>query len=189
MNNEIEKFDKLQRENLKVKDIVYCSYINKVGSIRDIGTNGNDALYQIDGWGAYFHEKFIRKATEDEIKWYNTELEAKKWLKKRQNELKGLTFRYFETNLWKEEKELLKEAGYFVYDLRDWDEGDGYNIEHHVYVNHIGCWITDKDLTPYMNDGSWIGIDELKKANIEMIPYRELEEIFDEGRKLHFRNR
>ena len=45
------------------------------------------------------------------------------------------------------------------------------------------------DLTPYMNDGSWIGIDELENANIEMIPYKEIEKLLDEGRKLHFRNR
>lgn len=112
--------------------------------------------------------------------------EAKVWLEKRQDELKGLTFKCYETDLWKEQKELLKNAGYFVYDLRDWDEGNGFNIEHHVRVNHIGSWITDINLTPYMNDDSWIGIDELEKANIEEIQYEEIKELLDKGRKLHF---
>ena len=110
------------------------------------------------------------------------------WLKNRQEELKDLNFKCFETDLWKEEKILLREAGYFIYDLRDWDEGDGFNIEHRVIVNHIGCWITDMDLTPYMNDGSWIGIDELAKANIQEIPYEEIKELLDKGHKLHFEN-
>lgn len=114
------------------------------------------------------------------------EQKAAQWLKDRQKELSTLKFRCFECDLWREEKELLREAGYFVYDLRDWDEGDGYNIEISVVVNHIGCWVTDIDLKPYMNDGSWIGIDELKLAQIEEIPYSELEELLKKGRELHF---
>lgn len=119
------------------------------------------------------------------------ELKAKQWLKDRQKELSTLKFRCFECDLWREQKELLKEAGYFVYDLRDWDEGNGYNIEPHVVVNHIGCWITDIDLIPYMNDcsGHWIGIDELALAQIEDIPYSEIKELLDKGKELHFANK
>ena len=107
------------------------------------------------------------------------------WLKTRQNKLSELKFRRFETDLWKEQKELLKKAGYFVYDLRDWDEGDGYNIEIHVSVNHIGNWITDIDLTPYMNEGSWIGVDELETAQIQDIPYNEISDLLLKGDELH----
>lgn len=117
------------------------------------------------------------------------ELKAKQWLKDRQKELSTLKFRCFETDLWKEQKELLREAGYFVYDLRDWDEGDGFNIEIHVCVNHIGCWITDTDLKPYMNEESWIGIDELKLAQIDNIPYEKIKELLQKGETLHFANK
>ena len=117
----------------------------------------------------------------------DSELKAKQCLKDRQNELNTLKFRHFECNLWREQKELLREAGYFVYDLRDWDDGNGYNIELHVVVNHIGCWITDIDLRPYMNDESWIGIDELKFAQIEDIPYAEIMELLKKGEELHFK--
>ena len=125
------------------------------------------------------------------MKWYNEEQKAKQWLKDRQKELSTLKFRRYDTDLWKEEKQLLREAGYFVYDLRDWDDGKGYNIEPNVCVNHIGCWITDTDLKPYMNDcaGHWIGIDELALAQIEEIPYSEIKELLDKGKELHFANK
>ena len=119
------------------------------------------------------------------------EQKAAQWLKDRQKELSTLKFRCFESDLWREEKELLREAGYFVYDLRDWDDGRGYNIEISVVVNHIGCWVTDIDLIPYMNDcgGHWIGIDELKLAQIEEIPYSEIKELLEKGREMHFANK
>ena len=119
------------------------------------------------------------------------ELRAEQWLKGRQKELSTLKFRRYETDLWMEQKVLLAEAGYFVYDLRDWDEGNGFNIELHVAVNHIGCWVTDIDLIPYMNHryGHWVGIDELKFAQIEEIPYAEIKELLDKGKELHFANK
>lgn len=186
-----EEFDKSERENLKIGDLAYCSKTEMLDIIVDKieRSEGYESLYSFKRYGGYYQEEFIRKPTEDELKWYNVELDAKKWLKNRQEELKTLTFRRFDSDLWKEEKELLKEAGYFVYDLRDWDDGKGYNIEHHVCVNHIGCWITDIDLTPYMNEGYWIGIDELKYANIKEIPYLELKEYFDKGNALHFKDK
>ncbi len=117
------------------------------------------------------------------------ELKAGQWLKNRQQELSTLKFRRYIDTLWREEKETLREAGYFVYDLRDWDDGgSGYNIEPHVVVNNIGNWITDIDLMPYMNDcaGHWIGIDELALAQIEDIPYAEIKELLEKGREMHF---
>lgn len=184
----IERFDDSFREDIKIGDIVFVSYRNKIGELIEIT---NDGLYRvkIENNTQNFHKDFIRKPTEDELNWYNAELKAKQWLKDRQKELSTLKFRCFETDLWKEQKELLREAGYFVYDLRDWDEGNGFNIEIHVVVNHIGCWITDTDLKPYMNEESWIGIDELKLAKIEDIPYEETKEFLDNGHKLHFENK
>ena len=184
---EVERFDEIQRENLKVGDVVYVSYSNKVGVITEIIKETYCTLYKVNG-GKY-HENFVRKPTENELKWYNNEQKAKQWLADRQKELSTLKFRRFDCDLWREQKELLREAGYFVYDLRDWDEGNGYNIEPHVVVNHIGCWVTDMDLIPYMNDcsGHWIGIDELKLAQIEEIPYSEIKELLDKGKELHFK--
>lgn len=108
------------------------------------------------------------------------------WLENRREELKDLKFKHFETTLWREQKELLRENGYFVYDLRDWDNGRGYNIEVRACVNNIGNWITDIDLTPYMNNGCWIGIDELKNSQIDEIPYDEIKDILQKGKELHF---
>ena len=183
---ETERFDETQRENLEVGDVVYVSYSNQVGVITEIIKETYCTLYKVNG-GKY-HENFIRKPTENELKWYNNEQKAKQWLADRQKELSTLKFRRYDCDLWREQKELLREAGYFVYDLRDWDEGNGYNIEVRVVVNHIGCWITDIDLRPYMNDNSWIGIDELKLAQIEEIPYEEIKELLDKGKELHFAN-
>lgn len=113
---------------------------------------------------------------------------ADKWLKKRQEELSTLSFRCYDGDLFPEQKKLIREAGYYVYDLRDWDDGSGYNIELSVVVNHIGCWVTDIDLKPYMNNtcGHWIGIDELEKASIHYTLDEILKPYLEEGRKQHF---
>lgn len=184
----VERFDDSFRENIKVGDIVFVSYGNKIGKLIKIT---DDGLYKVKTKNntLNYYKDFIRKPTEDELNWYNAELKAEQWLKDRQKELSTLKFRCFETDLWKEQKELLKEAGYFVYDLRDWDEGNGYNIEIHVVVNHIGCWITDIDLKPYMNEESWIGVDELELSQIEDIPYIEIMELLKKGEALHFANK
>lgn len=114
--------------------------------------------------------------------------DAEIWLENRRKELSSLRFRIYDSELWPEEKEILRKAGYFVYDLRDWDEGNGYNIEVKVVANHIGHWVTDIDLTPYMNEGTWIGIDELQNAKLESIPYDEIKHLLQEGRELHEKN-
>lgn len=114
--------------------------------------------------------------------------DAEIWLENRRKELSSLCFRVYDSALWPEEKEILRNAGYFVYDLRDWDEGNGYNIEVKAVANHIGNWVTDIDLTPYMNEGRWIGIDELQDTKFESIPYDEIKHLLQEGRELHAKN-
>ena len=182
------EFNDSFREGIKVGDIVFVSYVGRLGELISITEDG---LYRVQTkkYTGNFHKTFIRKPTEDESKRYEAEQKAAQWLKDRQKELSTLKFRCFETDLYREQKELLREAGYFVYDLRDWDEGSGYNIEPNVCVNHIGCWVTDIDLIPYMNNcsGHWIGIDELELAQIEDIHYAEIKELLDKGRELHFK--
>lgn len=114
--------------------------------------------------------------------------DAEIWLENRRKELSSLRFRVYDSELWPEEKEVLCKAGYFIYDLREWDEGNGYNIEVKTVANHIGNWVTDIDLTPYMNEGTWIGIDELRDTKFESIPYDEIKHLLQEGRKLHGKN-
>ena len=104
------------------------------------------------------------------------------------NELNKLQFRCFETDLYKEQKELLRKAGFYVYDLRAWDEGNGYSVETHVVANHIGCWITDMDLQPYMHENTWLCSDEFNFSNISQIPYKEIEIFLIQGREIHFKN-
>lgn len=183
-----ERFNDSFREGIKTGDVVFVSYGNVIGEFIEITEND---LYRVKtkNYTGNFHRDFVRKPTEEELKWYNAERKAIQWLKNRQKELSTLKFRCFECDLWREQKELLRESGYFVYDLRDWDEGNGYNIELRVVVNHIGCWVTDIDLRPYMNDENWIGIDELKLAQIENIPYGEIKELLDKGKELHFANK
>lgn len=97
-----------------------------------------------------------------------------------------LSFRYLDVTLWREQKALLKDAGYFVYDLRDHDEGNGYTIETFSRVNNIGNWVTDIDLTPYMDEGSWIDRADLDDiANIALLPYDEIKELLRIGRECH----
>lgn len=114
--------------------------------------------------------------------------DAEIWLENRRKKLSSLCFRVYDSELWPEEKEILRNAGYFVYDLRDWDEGNGYNIEVKAVANHIGNWVTDIDLTPYMNEERWIGIDELQDTKFESIPYDEIKHLLQEGRELHAKN-
>lgn len=185
---DVERFDDSFREGITIGNLVFVSYGNIIGEFIGITDNGLYRVKTKNHIGNY-SRNFIRKPTEDELKWYNAELKAIQWLKDRQRELSALKFRCFETDLWREQKELLREAGYFVYDLRDWDEGNGYNIEINVCVNHIGCWITDTDLKPYMNEGSWIGIDELELAQIDDIPYIEIIELLKKGEALNFANK
>ena len=40
-------------------------------------------------------------------------------------------------------KDLLLKQGIYSYDLRDWDEGEGFNIELSVLVNHFGTMFTN----------------------------------------------
>ena len=123
-----------------------------------------------------FHENFVRLATESEKEYYLAEKKKVEFLKNRKKELANLTFRYYETGcLSRNQRECLKNNGYFCYDLRSWDEGSGFDIEPHVTVNNIGSWITDLDLTPYMNEnGAWIGIDELEDAILDELPRSEI---------------
>ena len=153
-----------------------------------------------DRFSKRYHPRFVHIAPNDDTKEHYLKSispehklkmkelyeEAAKWLADRQDELKDLSFRRYDGDLWREQKKLLREAGYFVYDLRDWGEGNGFNIEHKVWVDHIGCWVTDMDLTPYMNEGKWIGIDELSKANIVELPYDELKSYLKKGHDEHF---
>jgi len=73
------------------------------------------------------------------------------------------------TDFTKEDQPLidkLREAGIFVYHLRDWDdEEEGYNIEVYAIVNRIGFMLSDTDLSPFMHDNLWIGSDKLFGMN------------------------
>lgn len=100
--------------------------------------------------------------------------------------LKNLSFRFIDVTLWEEQKKLLKDAEFFVYDLRDWDDGDGYNIEVCARANNIGNWVTNVDLAPYMHEGKWIGRDELDEAEMEFLPYAEIEGLLRLGKDIHF---
>lgn len=146
-----------------------------------------------------YHAKFVHPA-KDEKKIaqyrylysdaYKKDLQKEvDWLKDRQNQLGTLKFRCYETDLFKQQIELLKNAGYYLYTLKSWDEGDGYNICKNGFVNRFGYWITDMDLTPYMNEGTWIGIDELEKARIDDIPYTEIKGFLDQGRQAYLKER
>lgn len=195
-----------KKRTLKVGDIVYL-YRNEsvIYTITDIA-KVNDKIYcwlkkdPEDNCAIRYHRKFVHLVEDETEKErylyrispeYKAELKAQreaaeKWLSDRQNELKGLTFRCYETDLFSEEEELLKKAGYFVYYLTDGDEGIHYNIRRKAWANRFGRWVTDTDLTPYMSDGECINTQELMKAKIIDIPYEELKPYLDEGRKLHF---
>lgn len=163
-----------------IGDIIYDSYIHQVGEVTEIINRNGQTLYQIK-WAkgeGVFHENFIRAATAEEQKTYFYFKKQKEALEKRKMELSNLSFRYFEVGyLSPKDRDNLTRNGYFCYDLRDWDNGMGFDIEHHVAVNNIGSWITDCDLSPYMNNNgcsSWIGIDELGSTITEEIPYSEI---------------
>ena len=56
--------------------------------------------------------------------------------------------RYYETNFYRWEQPLIDELrsrGYFVYHLRDTEDGH-YQVEKRVYVNNIGFVVTDEEL-------------------------------------------
>lgn len=163
---------------LAIGNIVFVSYNEKIGEITDVVERNGQTLYRVK-WNkgeVVFHEKFVKLASEQERASYLNEKKAREFLKKRKDELANLTFRYYETSsLSRSQKESLRNNGYFCYDLRSWDEGSGFDIEPHVTVNNIGSWITDLDLTPYMNEnGAWIGIDELEDAILDELPRSEI---------------
>lgn len=196
-------------KNFKIGDVVYL-YKNQstLYQISGIETENDKTYYWLkrdldSPIAERLHERFIHLATNEKdiekylyyqspefkVKMKNAIEEADKWLAERQEALKGLSFRFFETNLWPEQKTLLEENGYFCYDLRDWDEGSGYNIEKSAFVNRIGNWVTDMALTPYMNEGTWIGIDELELATLIPLPYEEIADLLSKGEKMHFAER
>lgn len=165
-------------KNFKNRDVVYL-YKNEstLYQISDIVKENGSTYYWLkrdldSPIAERAHERFVHQATNEKdiakyLYYQSSEFKEKmkagmddtdKWLKGRQDELKELSFRVLETNLWPEQKNLLEENGYFCYDLRDWDEGSGYNIEKSAFVNRISSWVTDMDLTPYLNEGTWIGI-------------------------------
>jgi len=195
-----------EKRNLKVGNVVYLYRNDSVMyTITDI-SKVNDKTYcwlkkDPDSRCAIrYHKKFVHLVTDEEAKKrylhrispeYKAELKAKreaaeKWLVDRQNELAGLTFRCYETDLFPEERDLISKAGYYIYSMTDGDEGPGYNIKKNGLANRFGYWITDTDLTPYMSDGRCIHTSELAKTKIINIPHEELKPYFDEGRRLHF---
>ena len=98
------------------------------------------------------------------------------WLAKRKEELSLLKFKYtMIPDLSQNSVKALEQAGFFCYPLRDWDEGIGFNIEVSAVINRIGWWVTDMDLRPYMNDGQWIGIDELSLAELDWLCDEDVE--------------
>ena len=152
--------------------VTYTRYFPNVGTVQEVIYNDNHILYKVNG--CKYAEKFIRTPTEDELLQYELEQHTANWVRFRQESLKNLKFRHIEIGLTPEQKEILRQNGYFSYDLRDWDTGIGYNIECNVLANNIGNMVTDIDLTPYMNEGNWIGSDELEKATMEDLPYEEI---------------
>ena len=195
--------------DLKIGDVVYLfKNQSTLYQISDIEIQNNKTYYwlkrDMDSPVAQrHHARFVHRATNEKdiekyLYYHSPEFkaemkkmfdEAAQWLKDRQEELEDLSFRVYVTDLWSEQMTLLEENGYFCYDLRDWDNGGGYNIEKCVFANRIGNWVTDVDLTPYLNEGSWMGIDELKLADLRELPYEEIAELLEKGEKAHFTKR
>lgn len=182
-----QRFADSEREGLRPGDLVYVSYTGKIGTFKNV-TNLGYWVVKFKKHEILFDKEFIRRPTEAEVNWYKAEIAAEEWLKKRQEELKDLKFKCHVGTLWPEEVQVLREAGYFVYDLRNWDTGSGYNIEIHVTINNIGHMVTDTDLKPFMNDHSWIGIDELDKAQMDDL-FFDIKDLLEKGKKLHDENK
>ena len=57
-----------------------------------------------------------------------------------------------------------KKENLFYYDLREYDDGDGYTIEKRALVNNIGCLITDTEI---LKDKEFVDGEEFEKMEIE----------------------
>lgn len=66
----------------------------------------------------------------------------------------------------------LRAEGKFVYHLRDYDEGDGFTIEHRVWVNNIGNLVTNWDI---LEDKDYLDCEEFFKLCAEL----NAEEVFE----------
>ena len=63
-----------------------------------------------------------------------------------------------------DEREVLKRNGYYVYDLRSWDTGNGNTIEPRVVVNYEGSVITNFEITNWdINDEHGKVINDMYK--------------------------
>lgn len=59
----------------------------------------------------------------------------------------------------------LRAEGKFVYHLRNYDEGDGFTIEHRVWVNNIGNLVTNWDI---LEDKDYLDCKDFFKLCVEV---------------------
>lgn len=57
-----------------------------------------------------------------------------------------------------------RKAGFFYYELRNHDEGTGYNVEDYVLCNNIGSWVTDYDVLQDVKEPRrWLSAEDIFK--------------------------